>query len=204
MGTLNILAVADYRHKALYDYFDPARWREIDLVISSGDLDAEYLSFLVTVIHAPLLYVPGNHDQKYRKHPPEGCDTVDGRVVEVKGVVIAGLGGSHWYNGKDLQYTEKQMRRRVRKLRRKVGKKGRLDLLVTHAPPRGIHDQEDMCHTGFESFHDLVAAYPPQVFVHGHNHQIHRKEDRELTVEKVRFVNACGYHRFTVESSGQV
>jgi len=62
---MRILAVADKRHRALYDYFDKNRWADIDLVLSCGDLDAAYLSFLVTMIHAPLLYVPGNHDESF-------------------------------------------------------------------------------------------------------------------------------------------
>jgi len=113
---MRILAVADRRHRALYDFFDPERWRDVDLVISCGDLDPAYLSFLVSVIHAPLLYVPGNHDQKYTKNPPEGCDSIDGKVVAVKGIRIGGLGGSMWYNGLDLQYTEKQMVKRVKRI----------------------------------------------------------------------------------------
>jgi Icc-related predicted phosphoesterase len=199
MSKLHILAVSDKHHPALYDHFERERWRSVDLVISCGDVDARYLSFLVTMIPVPLLYVPGNHDESYAKKPPEGCDPLDDRVVEVGGVVVAGLGGCAWYNGRDLQYTEKQMRRRVRKLLRRVRSFGKLDILVTHAPPRGIHDQEDMCHRGFQSFHDIMRARPPQVLVHGHNHEIYRRDDRELEIGPTRIINACGYYPFDVE-----
>ena len=196
---MRILAVADRRHRALYDFFDPERWRDVDLVISCGDLDPAYLSFLVSVIHAPLLYVPGNHDQKYTKNPPEGCDSIDGKVVAVKGIRIGGLGGSMWYNGLDLQYTEKQMVKRVKRIIRSAERVGGLDIFVSHAPPKGIHDLSDKCHSGFETFRHLMETLSPQVFLHGHNHEVYNQRGREDVVSGVRVINACGYHDFQMD-----
>jgi Icc-related predicted phosphoesterase len=195
---VHILAVSDKKHRALYDYFDRERWCDIDLVVSCGDMEAAYLSFLVTVIPKPLLYVPGNHDHAYLKNPPEGCDSIDGEVVSIRGVCIGGLGGSYWYNGKDLQYTERQMLQRARKLMRKAKKKGGLDLLVTHAPPEGVHDLQDVCHRGFKSFHTLIHEMKPKVLVHGHNHEVYNREDRETTVNGTRIINAFEYVRFEI------
>jgi Icc-related predicted phosphoesterase len=196
---VRILAVSDRRHKALYDYFDPHRWEDIDLVISCGDIDARYLSFLVTMIPKPLLYVPGNHDEQYLKEPPEGCDSLDDRVMRVGGALIGGLGGSFWYNGKDLQYTERQMSRRGTKLIRKARRLGGLDILVTHAPPRGIHDQSDACHRGFQSFREIIDSLHPRVLIHGHNHEIYGKEDREAVLQGTRIINAFEYYRFEID-----
>lgn len=195
---MHVLAVSDRRHRALYDYFDRERWKNIDLVVSCGDIDAGYLSFLVTMIPKPLLYVPGNHDQAYLKNPPEGCDSINDKVVAIQGVRIGGLGGSYWYNGKDLQYTERQMLKRGRKLMRMARKMGGLDLLVTHAPPAGVHDLEDVCHRGFQAFRTIIDAMTPKVLVHGHNHEVHGKEDRETMVNGTRVINAFEYFRFEV------
>ena len=196
---MRILAVSDRRHKALYDYFDRHRWEDIDLVISCGDIDARYLSFLVTMLPKPLLYVPGNHDERYLKEPPEGCDPLDDRVVRVGSVRIGGLGGSFWYNGKDLQYTERQMGRRGKKLIRKARRLGGLDILVTHAPPKGVHDQTDVCHQGFQSFWDIIHTLHPRVLVHGHNHEVYRNEDRDILVEGTRIINAFEYYQFELD-----
>ena len=201
---MRILAVADRRHRALYDYFDPERWRDVDLVLSCGDLDPAYLSFLVSVMHAPLLYVPGNHDQQYMTNPPEGCDAIDGRVVTIKGIRIGGLGGSMWYNGRDLQYTEKQMSKRVKKILRSAGRLGGLDIFVSHAPPKGIHDLPDQCHSGFESFRYLMETLCPQVFLHGHNHELYNQMDREKVVSGVRVINTCGYYDFQMDFSTRI
>jgi Icc-related predicted phosphoesterase len=196
---MRILAVADRRHRALYDYFDPERWKDVDIVLSCGDLDAAYLSFLVSVIHAPLLYVPGNHDLRYSVHPPAGCDSVDGKILSVKGVRIGGLGGSMWYNGRDLQYTEKQMHRRVHGVIRRARKLGGIDIFVSHAPPKGIHDLGDVCHHGFDAFRTLIDQLHPRVFVHGHNHEVYGSEDRESAVSGVRVINAFEYCDFQLE-----
>ena len=72
---------------------------QYDLILSCGDLKAEYLSFLVTMARCPLLYVHGNHDDDYIRREPEGCDCIDDKLVVYKGLRILGLGGSRRYSG---------------------------------------------------------------------------------------------------------
>ena len=97
---MRILVVSDEECPALWDYYVPGRLKEYDLIISCGDLKASYLSFLVTMGRAPVLYVPGNHDHDYLKRPPEGCDCIDDQFVVYNGVRILGLGDAddpaHW------------------------------------------------------------------------------------------------------------
>ena len=70
---MKILLLADEECLYLWDYYRPGRLDGVDLMISCGDLDPDYLTFLVTMGRAPLLYVHGNHDGIYEKCPPEGC-----------------------------------------------------------------------------------------------------------------------------------
>ena len=65
---MNIMIFADQESKLLYEYYDPERMKDIDLIISCGDLPPEYLTFFATLCHAPLLYVKGNHDGKYEQN----------------------------------------------------------------------------------------------------------------------------------------
>jgi Icc-related predicted phosphoesterase len=195
---MRILAIADKRHRALYDYFEKERWKDIDLVLSCGDLDREYLGFIVTMISVPLLYVPGNHDKHFLDDPPGGCDSVDGQIVRINDMNISGLGGSIWYNGEGVQYTEKEMARRVRGIMRKSRRMGGIDIFVAHAPPKEIHDLDDPCHQGFQAFRSLIEELHPAVFIHGHNHEVYSSTDRETVVEGVRIINACEYHCFDV------
>ena len=191
---MKLLLISDEESSYLWDYYKPGRLDGIDIILSAGDLKPEYLEFLVAMGRAPLLYIHGNHDGCYEKIPPEGCDCIDGDLVSVKGLRIMGLGGCPLYNGGPHQYTEKQMCRRIRKLRRKLRKYKGVDIVLTHAPARGLGDQEDLVHRGFQAFVDLIDQYEPLFLIHGHIHPSYvqrRTGDRQCG--KTRIINACGY-----------
>lgn len=165
---MKILCLADEESKAYWDFFRKERLADIDLILSCGDLKPEYLSFLVTMAHAPLFYVHGNHDERYQTHPPEGCDCIDGKIVEFRGLRILGLGGSPRYRPGPFQYTEADMSRRIRRLTWRL-RRG-VDIVVAHAPARDLGDLEDPPHRGFAALRALIERYRPRYFLHGHVH----------------------------------
>ena len=189
---MRILAVADEESPALWDYYRPGRLDGYDLILSAGDLKAEYLSFLVTMARAPLLYVHGNHDADYAARPPEGCDCIDGHLVVFRGLRILGLGGCLQYRpDAPFQYTERQMARRIARLRFALMRAGGVDLVVTHAPPLALGDGEDLPHRGFESLRTLLDRYRPRYLVHGHVHMRgYPLPERELLYQDTRVINA--------------
>ncbi len=146
---MKLLLLSDKESPYLWDYYQPGRLSEYDLMISCGDLNASYLSFLVTMGRCPLLYVHGNHDARYSQRPPEGCDCIEDSLVKICGLRILGLGGSPFYNGGPHQYTERQMERRIRKLKFKLFRAGGVDIVVTHSPAKGFGDAADYAHRGF-------------------------------------------------------
>lgn len=195
---MKILFIADQESKAYWDYFHREDFADIDLIVSCGDLKAAYLSFLATMVSVPVLYVRGNHDDKYKLDPPEGCICIEDRIYDFNGVRLLGLGGSHRYKPGDNQYTNKQMRKRVRKLRYKLWKSKGFDILVTHSPARGVHDDEDPCHQGFHVFNELIERYHPRYFVHGHVHMNYgRKFPREDLVGDTKVINA--FEKYVIE-----
>ena len=167
---MKILIVSDEECPALWDYYLPGRLADYDLILSCGDLKAKYLSFLVTMARCPLLYVHGNHDTDYVKDPPLGCDCLDDQIVTFNGIRILGLGGCRQYHPGAHQYTEKQMRRRIRRLRVMLWRTKGVDIVVTHAPPEGLGDAEDPAHKGFAALRELLDKYHPQYLLHGHVH----------------------------------
>ena len=167
---MKILTVSDEECPALWDYCTPERLKDYDLIISCGDLKADYLSFLVTMARCPLLYVHGNHDTGYDRRPPEGCDCIDDKLVVYHGLRILGLGGCRRYHPGAYQYSEKEMRRRIRRLRFHLWRSGGVDIVVTHAPPKGLGDSDDPAHRGFEALLELLDKYQPQYLLHGHVH----------------------------------
>lgn len=140
---MKILTVSDEICAALYDYYVPGRLAEYDLIISCGDLSPKYLSFLVTMARCPVIYIHGNHDGRYAKTPPEGCDCIDEQLIVYNGVRILGLGGCRQYRPGPHQYTENEMKKRIARLRRSVKRLGGVDIVVTHAPPAGLGDADD-------------------------------------------------------------
>ncbi len=191
---MKLLLVSDEESPYFWDYYRPGRLDGIDLILAAGDLKAEYLSFLVTMGRAPVLYIHGNHDRTYEQFPPEGCDCIDGDLVCVKGLRILGLGGCPLYNGGPHQYTEKQMRKRFRKLWWKLRRAKGFDILLTHAPARGYGDMDDPVHRGFSFFVELMEKWQPRYHVHGHIHTSYRmRQSDDLRCGETTIINACGY-----------
>ena len=192
---MRILAVSDETAKQYYDYYTPGKLAQFDLILSCGDLKREYLEFLVTMAHCPLLYVRGNHDDGFVARPPEGCECIDGRFVEVGGLRIVGLGGAYRYREGDNLYSERQMRRRIRKLGKKLKRAGGFDILLTHAPARGVNDFDDLAHRGFACFTELLDRWRPRFFVHGHIHLRYAPHVPRLTQRgDTTVINACGHY----------
>ena len=195
---MKILFLSDEECPALWDYYVPGRLADYQLIISCGDLKASYLSFLVTMARCPVLYVHGNHDTRYRDNPPEGCDCIDGKVVEYNGIRIMGLGGCRKYHPGDHQYTDRQMRGRILKLRWPLRKARGIDILVTHAPAEGLGDAEDVAHWGFPSLRTFLDRYQPAYHVHGHVHLTYGQNiSRTMDYNGTTVINA--YERYTLE-----
>lgn len=188
---MRIMAIADEESKSLWDFFDKSKLEGIDLIISCGDLDPRYLSFLVTLASVPVLYVHGNHDKKYEQIPPEGCICIDDKIYVHEGIRILGLGGSMRYKPGPHQYTERQMKRRVSKLWFQLLWKGGFDILVTHAPARQLNDGLDLPHQGFQVFKTLMEKYRPKYFLHGHVHMSYgRRHKRYDKYQDTHVLNA--------------
>ncbi len=192
---MKILAIADEESKYLWDDFHKSKLEGADLIISCGDLDPQYLSFLATFAHVPVLYVHGNHDGKYEKVPPEGCTCIEDKIFVYQGIRILGLGGSMRYKEGSHQYTEWQMRQRAAKLRFQLFRRRGFDILVTHAPAYELNDGRDLPHQGFRVFKDLMGKYHPKYFLHGHVHMSygrnHKRYDKYLDTHVINAYHRC-------------
>lgn len=195
---MRILCLADEESKALWDFYKKEDMEGIDVILSCGDLHPSYLSYLATMSSLPVLYVHGNHDEKYKNNPPEGCICIEDQVYVYQGVRFVGLGGSQRYRPGKHQYTERDMKRRVNKLWLKIMMRGGFDVLVTHSPALGFHDGEDRCHQGFKVFLNLIDRYHPKYFVHGHVHMNYSRQFvREDSIGTTTVINA--FEKYIIE-----
>lgn len=168
---MKILLLADQAEPTLWEHLDKRKLEGVELVLSCGDLPASYLSFLTCFTSAPILYIRGNHDDRYDKHPPEGCECIEDQVVTVGGLRILGLGGSMRYNRGINSTPNGKCASASIVCASNSGCSGGIDILLTHSPARHLGDDTDLAHIGFETFLDVMDRYHPRYMVHGHVHQ---------------------------------
>lgn len=199
-GEMKVLAISDQEERSLYTPTIRERFGDVALVLSCGDLRPEYLEFIVTMLNVPLLYVRGNHDYQFgrRVRWPGGCQNIHRRTVHVAGLLVGGLEGSLGSRPERVHYTQAgmygQMLRMVPQLAWNRARHGRyLDILVTHAPPHGIHALEDLAHQGFKAFLTFMDWFRPRFLVHGHCISYHPAYPRRTRYRETVVVNAFGY-----------
>jgi uncharacterized protein len=212
---MKILALSDQVVEHLYSPLVKERFGDVDIVVGCGDLPNYYLDYIVSMLNVPLALVPGNHDLPMASpnsdQAPESAGgarwsaSIDGRVVEEQGLLLAGLGGSIRYRPDGVhQYTQAQMRGRVLGLAPRLCwnriRHGRfLDILVTHAPPRGIHDAEDPAHVGFVVFNEFIGHFRPRYLLHGHSHVYRRCDITTTQVGSTTIINVYPYRVIEVD-----
>jgi Icc-related predicted phosphoesterase len=218
---MKILCVSDQIDPLVYSCSIKDRFADIDLVVSAGDLPLDYLGFIVTCLNKPLLFVFGNHNLEGLNYYAPGPDrpllvrtaleeenaNASGAIHigarREGGLLFAGLGGSFVYNKGPNQFSEFGMAMAAFRLLPQLVwnrlRHGRfLDVLVTHAPPFGIHDKPDRCHRGFKFFLWFMRAFRPKFLIHGHIHLYDLKDVRTTRYGETLVVNA--YSHFLVET----
>ncbi len=197
---MKILTIADEPNEYLWGDNVREALGGVDMIISCGDLPAEYLDYLATFTAAPVFYVHGNHDKSYLENPPAGCVCIDGKLQTYKGIRLLGLGGSIRYNNESpFQFTQKEMRMRALKLLPAIYLRKGFDILVAHSGAFGTGDVDDRAHVGFEVFNDLIDKWQPMLFIHGHSHLNYSTKNKRLAYRnKTQVINAFGKYYFEV------
>jgi Icc-related predicted phosphoesterase len=204
---VKILAVSDQVEERLYSSAVKSFGSGVDLLIGCGDLPYEYLEYLLSVLNAPLVYVPGNHDPVYNARDTsshvEGGTNLDLRSLRFKGVILAGMGGSIRYRHDGInQYGQAEMYFRALKLvfplmwnRARYGRA--VDVLVTHSPPAGIHDDNDQAHQGLKAINMVMNLFKPRYLLHGHTYFYQRNLVTPHTrAGATTVINIFPYHLF--------
>lgn len=210
---MKVLAISDRVVKQIYDEGVTGRFADIDLILSCGDLPFYYLEYVVTMLNVPLYYVLGNHCPPVRgnypgiqlRQAPGGAVNLDNRVVNHRGLILAGLEGSIRYNRRPYhQYTQSEMQRKVlglipRLLIQRLRHGRYIDVLLTHSPPLGIHDGPDPAHQGFGVFCWFMDTFRPRYLIHGHKHVYGSREVTQTRHRDTWVVNAYGYKVLNIE-----
>jgi len=204
---MKILCVSDQIDPLVYSNSIKNRFADVDIILSAGDLPLDYLEFIVSSLNKPLFFVFGNHhnlELANRGFEGCGCIHVGSNVHKEEGLIVAGLGGCMRYNLGTNQYTEFQMYMEIIKLipRLLINRliHGRfLDILLTHAPPSGVHDKKDKCHQGFKAFLWFIKKFKPKYLVHGHIHLYDLSDPRVSRWQETSVINA--YSHYVINTS---
>jgi Icc-related predicted phosphoesterase len=207
---VRILALSDVVDDAANGPGVRDRFGDVDLVIGCGDLPYDYLDRVTTALGAPLYAVHGNHDV-----PPERSDDphvavwwenidLHGRVVNASGLLLGGLGGSPEYSNGPYQYSESAIWLQImtmapRLLRNRIGCGRALDVLVTHAPPRAIHDRPDRAHRGFIAIRWFLRIFRPRYHLHGHVHLYDGRTISSTVFGDTTVLNAYGARELQID-----
>jgi uncharacterized protein len=215
---MRILCVSDQVDPLVYSPRMKERFKDVDLVLSAGDLPGEYLGFISSMLNKTIAYVAGNHDVGATADLPfrglwaspaeaalsddnaraTGAVDVGFKLRREEGLIIMGLPGSMLYNNGPNQYRESAMALRIaalvpRLLLNRLIRGRAVDIVLTHAAPRGIHDRDDPCHRGFKCFLWLMRAFKPRWLVHGHIHLYDLGDVRITEYFETTVVNAFGH-----------
>ncbi len=201
---MKILAVSDEVVERLYTLCASGHFREVELILGCGDLPYPYLENLLTFLNIPLFYVPGNHDPTYNAENTlahaEGGSNLDLQTTRFKKFLIGGFGGSVRYrpDGTNQHSQTEAYLRAFRMLPRLLLNRinyGRvLDILITHSPPFGVHDEDSEAHQGLKAINWLLRVAKPRYHFHGHTHfQRRNLSPSETTLGLTRIINVFPY-----------
>jgi Icc-related predicted phosphoesterase len=201
---VKILAVSDEVIERLYSLCTGGHFSDVELILGCGDLPYPYLENLISFLNVPLYYVPGNHDATYSPQDSQtyvhGGSNLDLRLIRYKTFLIGGLGGSILYRPDGTnQYTQTESYFRAfqllpRLMLNKMNYGRTLDILITHSPPFGIHDEESQAHQGLKAINWLIRIAKPRYHFHGHTHfQRRNLSPSETTNGQTKIVNIFPY-----------
>lgn len=201
---MKLLSLSDRVLEFIYTPDAAHRFADIDLVLGCGDLPYYYLEFLVDVLGKPVFFVRGNHAQKveysYRgdRRGPWGAVDLHRRLVHHGGLILAGFEGSLRYRPGPFQYTQTDMWLFVLGMAPRLiwnrAMRGRaLDILATHAPAWGLHDQPDLAHQGFKAIRWLLKVFQPRYHFHGHIHVYTDTTPVRSQFGRTEIINTFGY-----------
>jgi Icc-related predicted phosphoesterase len=177
---VKILALSDQVIARIYPLISSGQFGSVDLLLGCGDLPYSYLENILSLLNLPLYYVPGNHDPVYSERWPqtraEGGTNLDLRVSRFQDLLIGGFGGCVYYrpDGSN-QYGQSEAYWRAARmlpglLRNRLRYGRALDILISHSPPFGIHDDDTRAHRGLRALNWLLRLARPRYHFHGHTH----------------------------------
>jgi Icc-related predicted phosphoesterase len=159
---MKALIIADRQPKV--DLIKTVQDVGIELVITLGDLTREDILPLERITTIPKIGVYGNHDSG--KYMPElGIRDMHLKIWDFQGLRFGGFQGCVRYkeNPDAIMYTQEEANQLMAGF-------PPVDVFLSHCPPRGINDEAEVAHQGFDALRNYVDTYTPKIWLHGHTY----------------------------------
>lgn len=137
---------------------------QIDLIITLGDLEYTQIAELGMIHTVPKIGIYGNHcTPGYLEQL--GILDLHLQTTVINGITFGGFEGSPRYKNDPYakMYTEEEAARLLKEF-------PAVDVFISHSPPRGINDEDDVAHQGFIALRDYIDTHQPTYFLHGHTY----------------------------------
>lgn len=177
---MNILAIADRRPKI--DIQDVVRQNNVELIVTLGDLTREDLLQLEQITVIPKIGVYGNHDSGTYM-PDLGIWDMHLKVWDYNGLRFGGFQGCVRYkeNPDAIMCTQEEATRLMANF-------PKVDVFLCHCPPRGINDEEEVAHQGFDVLRDYIEREQPKVLLHGHTYPTEENVVKQHGPTRIEYV----------------
>lgn len=180
--SLRILVMAD-----IDEFPDRLGNDPVDLVIGCGDLPQHVLTHAAYQCECKnIMAVNGNHDPERDFTAP--VESLHLKIRELGGLTFGGFNGTWQYKpGGFHLYSQEQAAELLHAF-------PRVDVMVTHNSPSGVHERGDPAHTGFIGLRQYILRTRPRFLFHGHQHV-----DADSLVGDTRVIGVCGFRIVDLE-----
>ena len=182
---MNILALADRRPKI--DIPAVVEANGIDLIVTLGDFTIEDILAVKLVTAIPKIGVYGNHDSGTYM-PALGIWDMHLMTWDFNGLKFGGFQGCVRYKRDPdaLMYTQEEADRMMAGF-------PPVDVFLSHCPPRGINDEDEIAHQGFDGLREYVDRVRPAILMHGHTYPTDDTVVTQHGPTRIEYVNE---HKF--------
>ncbi len=161
---------------------DIVNQQAVELVVTLGDLTIEDILSLENVTNIPKIGVYGNHDSG--TYMPElGILNMHLKTWDYKGLRFGGFQGCVRYkdNPDAIMYTQEEANKMMQGF-------PKVNIFLSHCPPRGINDEEELAHQGFDALRDYLDSTQPSVWLHGHTYPTDETIIRQHGPTRIEYV----------------
>lgn len=146
-----------------------------------GDIPLQALELIHDVSHEQIFGVLGNHDEPDQLKRC-GIPDLNGKVITVNGVTIAGLSGSHRYkDGNHVMLSQKESISAAKQL-------PPADILISHDTVYHIMGRKDNAHCGLKGISQYISNHKTKLNLCGHYHENSSKSYKGC---EIRCVYGC-------------